>query len=193
MHKRTIIIISLIFTLLSSVLFLPVSVYAETTSTDNSSTSNDKTEKSEGKDDADDSDASSDTQRYQSICDAPGVSEEFKQASGCPETPVEKDLPTVITNIVKNIIFVCGLISVIFIVVGGITYMTSEGESTKTKKAKDTILYAVIGLIICSLAFAIVNWIIISALEQGTTQEQENSEQKKFTPEIVPEEPEVWI
>lgn len=38
--------------------------------------------------------------------------------------------------------------------------MTSTGDAGKIKKAKDTILYAVIGLVVCALAFIIVNWAI---------------------------------
>ena len=65
-----------------------------------------------------------------------------------------------ITTILESIIAIAGTISVIYIVVGGVQYMTSAGDSSKVEKAKKTILYACIGLIICALAFAIVNWTI---------------------------------
>ena len=47
--------------------------------------------------------------------------------------------------------------------------MTSAGDPGKTKKAKDTILYAVIGLIICVLAFAIVNFVIGGIINSNTS------------------------
>ena len=50
--------------------------------------------------------------------------------------------------------------------------MTSTGDAGKVKQAKDTILYAVIGLIICALAFAIVNWTIGILNDSGKVQEQ---------------------
>ncbi len=84
--------------------------------------------------------------------------EEVKKAAGCSGSG--PTLPTVITNILNAIILVAGLVAVVFIIIGGINYMTSSGDPGKTKKAKDTILYALIGLIICALAFAIVNWAI---------------------------------
>ena len=69
-----------------------------------------------------------------------------------------------IVNIINGVIAVLGLIAVIVIIIGGIQYMTSSGDSAKVKKAKDTILYGVIGLVICILAFAIVNFIIINVI-----------------------------
>ena len=70
-----------------------------------------------------------------------------------------------IVNIVNGIIAVLGIVAVIVIIIGGIGYMTSSGDSTKVKKAKDTILYGIIGLIICVLAFAIVNFVIANVID----------------------------
>ena len=62
--------------------------------------------------------------------------------------------------VVNMLLFLLGAISVIVIVIAGIKYVTSDGDASKIKSAKDTILYAVVGLIIALLAFAIVNWVI---------------------------------
>lgn len=64
------------------------------------------------------------------------------------------------TFILNFIIGALGLVAVAVIVVGGIGYMSSAGDPGKVKKAKDTILYGVIGLVVCALAFAIVNFVI---------------------------------
>ena len=69
-----------------------------------------------------------------------------------------------IQNIINAVIGVLGIVCVIVIIIGGINYMTSSGDSGKVKKAKDTILYGVIGLVICVLAFAIVNFVIANIL-----------------------------
>ena len=92
------------------------------------------------------------------------VDNRIKAASGCPNAGTADELPHVVTNIINGIILVAGFIAVVFIVVGGIQYMTSVGDSAKTKKAKDTLLYSCIGLIICALAFAIVNFVILSII-----------------------------
>ena len=70
------------------------------------------------------------------------------------------DLWTSVSNIIKSVIGVLGLVCVIVIIIGGVNYMTSSGDAGKVKKAKDTILYGVIGLVICVLAFAIVNFVL---------------------------------
>ena len=67
---------------------------------------------------------------------------------------------TDLQNIINWIVGVAGLVAVVVVIIGGITYMTSNGDPGKVKKGKDTILYGVIGLLICALAFAIVNFVI---------------------------------
>ena len=72
----------------------------------------------------------------------------------------EANLTDTIINIINAVIGVLGLVAVVVIIIGGINYMMSSGDTSKVKKAKDTILYGVIGLVICVLAFAIVNFVI---------------------------------
>lgn len=64
------------------------------------------------------------------------------------------------TNIVNTMIFVVGAAATIMIVVGGLRYTLSNGEQGSIKSAKDTILYAVIGIIIAVSAYAIVNFVL---------------------------------
>ena len=71
-----------------------------------------------------------------------------------------------VKNIINAVIGVLGLVCVVVMFIGGVNYMTSSGDAGKVKKAKDTILYGVIGLIICALAFAIVNWVVGGILQQ---------------------------
>ncbi len=74
------------------------------------------------------------------------------------------DLVATVTQIINFIIGILGIVAVVVIIIGGFGYMTSSGEAAKVKKAKDTILYGVIGLVVCVLAFAIVNFVIINIL-----------------------------
>lgn len=94
-----------------------------------------------------------------SVCDQKGVPKEVKEANGCPDYS-NANFSDVVVKIISGVIAVLGTVAVVFIVIGGINYMTSQGDPGKTKKAKDTILYSVIGLVICALAFAIVNFVI---------------------------------
>ena len=77
-----------------------------------------------------------------------------------PNNGESDDLMGNVTNILNIVIGLLGIIAVVVIIIGGVTYMTSSGDSSKVKKAKDTILYGVIGLVVVALAFAIVNFVI---------------------------------
>lgn len=66
----------------------------------------------------------------------------------------------VIWKIVQFLFVALGGISVIMIIVGGIQYATSQGESAALQKAKNTILYAIIGLVVAIAATTIVSFII---------------------------------
>ncbi len=67
---------------------------------------------------------------------------------------------SIFTTVVNVLLFVIGAISVIMLIYGGIRYTTSGGNSANVTAAKNTILYAIIGLIVAFLAFAIVNWVL---------------------------------
>jgi hypothetical protein len=80
-----------------------------------------------------------------------------------PNSPIcrdDTDVNDIIMIVVNTLLFVIGIISVIMIIIGGIMYTTSAGDSGQVTKAKNTILYAVIGLVVALLAFAIVNWVV---------------------------------
>lgn len=68
------------------------------------------------------------------------------------------------TNLLESIInillFIIGAIAVIMIIIGGIKYTTSNGDQAQVTSAKNTILYAVVGLIVAIMAYAIVNFIV---------------------------------
>ena len=62
-----------------------------------------------------------------------------------------------VTNI---LLFIVGAIAVIMLIIGGIRYVVSGGDSSAVTAAKNTILYAIIGIIIVLLAFAIVQFVV---------------------------------
>lgn len=77
-----------------------------------------------------------------------------------PQVGSDANLRNDIETAINTIIGVLGIVAVVVMIIGGVTYMTSAGDASKVKKAKDTILYGAIGLIIVMLSFAIVNWVI---------------------------------
>ena len=62
-----------------------------------------------------------------------------------------------VTNV---LLFVIGAVSVIMLIIGGIRYTISQGDQNAVTSAKNTILYAVIGLVVAILAYAAVNFVI---------------------------------
>ena len=67
-----------------------------------------------------------------------------------------------IGNIIKTMFFVVGVLAVIVIIFAGVTFVMSAGNSQTIQKAKTTIIYAVIGLIVSILSYAIVNFVVSS-------------------------------
>ena len=84
------------------------------------------------------------------------VNPESQQAA----TGDNRDLMTVLQVIINVVLGVIAFVAVVMIIMGGIQYTTSSGDTAKVTKAKNTILYGVIGLVIALLAFAIVNFVI---------------------------------
>lgn len=64
------------------------------------------------------------------------------------------------TRIVNTIIFLVGSVAVIMIVVGGLRYVLSGGDSSAVNGAKNTLLYAVVGLVVTVMSYAIVNFVL---------------------------------
>lgn len=90
---------------------------------------------------------------------------EAARCEGCPE-----DLfgdTGVFKQITNTVLYIVGIIAVIMLIVGGIKYVISGGDAKKVTDAKNTVLYAIIGLVIAFLAFAIVNF-VIAALPSGS-------------------------
>jgi hypothetical protein len=72
-----------------------------------------------------------------------------------------------LTNVVKLIVnilsLVAGIAAVIMIIVGGLRYITSGGDSSKIAGAKNAILYAIVGLVVVALAQFVVRFVLDNA------------------------------
>ena len=81
-------------------------------------------------------------------------------ASGGSSTKGSDGLKGSLKNIVDILLFILGAIAVIMVVVGGLRYVLSGGDSNQITAAKNTILYAIVGVVVAILAYAIVHWVI---------------------------------
>ncbi|MDO4611407.1 MAG: pilin [Candidatus Saccharibacteria bacterium] len=79
-----------------------------------------------------------------------------------------------VTNILGWFIGIAGIVAAIFLVVGGIGYVTSAGDASKLQKSKNTIMYALIGLAIVGLAQVIVVFVSNMAREATKTSYLDN-------------------
>jgi len=66
----------------------------------------------------------------------------------------------IITTITNVLLFVAGGLAVIMIIIGGLRYVTSAGNASSVTAAKNTILYAIVGLVVAFLAYAAVNFVL---------------------------------
>ena len=96
---------------------------------------------------------------------------EAARCDGCPEDLFGDN--GAFKQVTNTILYIVGIIAVIMLIIGGIKYVISGGDSKKITDAKNTVLYAIIGLIIAFLAFAIVNF-VISALPKAPEAQDNN-------------------
>jgi hypothetical protein len=79
--------------------------------------------------------------------------------STVPEALFSADGKGIVNVIINVVLFIVGALSVIMLIYGGIKYTTSAGDTAKVTSAKNTIMYAIVGLVVAILAFAIVSFI----------------------------------
>lgn len=75
------------------------------------------------------------------------------------------DLSGGITGIINMLLFIIGAVAVVVIIIGGIKYVISNGDSGAVQSAKSTIMYAVIGLLVAILAYAVVNFVVTQFMD----------------------------
>lgn len=82
----------------------------------------------------------------------------------CDATASNSKINSLLAKIVNIFSIVVGVIAVIMIIVGGLRYITSGGESSNISGAKNTIIFALVGLIIVALAQLIVHFVLGNAI-----------------------------
>jgi hypothetical protein len=75
------------------------------------------------------------------------------------ESPVLR-VNSIIELVINIFSIVVGVVAVIMIIIGGLKYITSGGDSNNITAAKNTIIYAIIGLVVVALAQVIVRFVI---------------------------------
>lgn len=90
----------------------------------------------------------------------------LQQVGGAAPTSASPE--TLVKVVIDILLYIVGIVSVIMIIIGGIKYATSAGDSSKASSAQKTILYSVIGLIVAVFAYAIVQYVYSTAVGGGS-------------------------
>ena len=76
---------------------------------------------------------------------------------------------SIIKRAINIMLFAVGVLSVVMLIFGGFRYVISGGKKESVTNAKNTILYAIVGLLVSVFAYAIINFILGAALSGGST------------------------
>jgi hypothetical protein len=100
------------------------------------------------------------TNPYQSVnCAGQAAGSAICQGKGNTEDPISGPNGA-LKNVVNIVAFIAGLAAVVFIVIAGIRYITSQGDPQEVSKAKQSIIYAAVGLVIIVAAHQIISFVI---------------------------------
>lgn len=96
-----------------------------------------------------------------SICEGSGGEWDPGANGGTCRTPGSvRTVPNTIRRVVTILIFIVGAVSILMIVVGGLRYVLSGGDEKAVAAAKNTIIFAIVGVVIAVAAYAIVNFVL---------------------------------
>ena len=87
-----------------------------------------------------------------------------------PAAYTRDDVIVAINHLINYLLVFSGIVAIIFIIIGGYLYITSLGNEEHAKKAKDTIIWAIIGLVIILCAYVIVRFVSSILLKQDVFQ-----------------------
>lgn len=80
-------------------------------------------------------------------------------SAGKCTSPDGRTVPGTLQQVVNILIFIVGAVSVIMIIIGAVRYTISQGDQSAISSAKNTILYAIIGVVLSFAAYGIVNFV----------------------------------
>jgi len=101
-----------------------------------------------------------------------GVNLDFNTTAGSECTGSEgssEKLSSIIKTIINILSVIVGVVAVVMIIFGGLKYITSGGDSSNVSSAKNTIIYAIIGLVIVALAQFIVRFVLDKSINTAAT------------------------
>lgn len=92
----------------------------------------------------------------QEVCNGIGTTVKDGKCDGSSGKSIEQ----IVSTVIEIFSWVVGVVAVIFAIIAGFKYVTSGGEASAIKSAKDTLLYVVVGLVVAALAQVLVKYVI---------------------------------
>jgi hypothetical protein len=89
-----------------------------------------------------------------------GTNFSVDQKSGCDSAGATSKVNSILSLVINLFSLIVGFVSVVMIIIGGFKYITSGGEAANVSGAKNTIIYAIVGLVIVALAQFIVHFVL---------------------------------
>ena len=112
---------------------------------------------------------------YENKAYADSAADLIKQGADSTGQQDSRSAGDIAKDVVNIMFFIVGVMAVIMIIWGGIRYVLSAGNSAALTSAKNTIMYAVIGLIVAILAYTIVNFVINTVSGNGGSSSSNSS------------------
>jgi hypothetical protein len=108
------------------------------------------------------------TELQTNICGAADNPTSITASGGdCSGGSSEESINGIVKFVINTFSVIVGIIAVVMIIVGGVKYITSGGASDKVTSAKNTILFAIIGLVIVAIAQILVKYVLAKAVNAG--------------------------
>lgn len=89
-----------------------------------------------------------------------GTNFDVGATGGCDAAGAQNKVNSILKLVINIFSLIVGFVSVVMIIVGGFRYITSGGEASNVSGAKNTIIYAIVGLVIVALAQFIVHFVL---------------------------------
>ncbi|MFA5127061.1 MAG: pilin [Patescibacteria group bacterium] len=70
------------------------------------------------------------------------------------------DVETAIQYTIRGVLGIVGAIALIYLIIGGVTWLTSQGNKDRITRGKDTLVWAIFGLVMIFVSYVILNFIM---------------------------------
>lgn len=101
----------------------------------------------------------------------------------CDPQAASLTIDNVLRIALNTLSFIAGLIGVIMVIIGGIKYITSQGDASSINSAKNTILYALVGIVVAVVAQFLVRFVLSSTQKAAETSVKPNTANTTHAPD----------